>query len=92
MKGPQTWQMLSSYGICSEGQNQVNVRVQLVGPAQGRGGVRVSHTSRGCAKFSHRVLFTRAFEEFGLDGDGENLWPLRVGKAGLGMKKIFHDD
>ena len=43
-------------------------------------------------KFSHRVLFTRAFEEFGLDGDGENLWPLRVGKAGLGMKKIFHDD
>ena len=60
--------------------------------AQERGGVRVSHTSRGCAKFSHRVLFTRAFEEFGLDGDGENLWPLRVGKAGLGMKKIFHDD
>ena len=46
----------------------------------------------GCAQFSHRVLFTRALEEFGLDGDGENLWPLRAGKAGLGMKKIFHDD
>ena len=60
--------------------------------AQGRGGVRVSHTSRGCAKFSHRVLFTRAFEDFGLDGDGENLWPLRVGKAGLGMKKICHGE
>ena len=44
----------------------------------------------GGAKFSHRVLFTRAFEEFGLDGDGKNLWPLRAGKAGLGMKKIFH--
>ena len=43
-------------------------------------------------KFSHRVLFTRALEDFGLDGDVENLWPLRVGKAGLGMKKIFHDD
>ena len=35
VEGPQTWQMLSSYGICSEGQNQVNVRVHLVGPAQG---------------------------------------------------------
>ena len=36
MKGPQTWQMLSSYGICSEGQNQLNVEAHLVGPAQGR--------------------------------------------------------
>ena len=50
--------------------------------AQGRGGVRVSH----------RVLFTRALEDFGLDGDVENLWPLRVGKAGLGMKKICHGE
>ena len=36
VEAPQTWQMLSSYGICSEGQNQVNVRVQLVGSAQGQ--------------------------------------------------------
>ena len=28
--------MLSSYGICAEGQNQVNVGVHLVGPAQGQ--------------------------------------------------------
>ena len=59
-----------------------------------RGGwcAKFSHRVGGCAKFLHRVLFTRAFEEFGLDGDGKNLWPLRAGKAGLGMKKIFHDD
>ena len=46
----------------------------------------------GVRKFSHRVLFTRAFEDFGLDGDVENLWPLRVGKSGLGMKKICHGE